>query len=1028
MKRMLINATQKEELRVALVDGQKLFDLDIETPSREQRKANVYKGRITRLEPSLEAAFVDYGAERHGFLPFKEIERRYYQPPTEASPANGQDRRPSMKEMLREGQEVLVQIDKEERGNKGAALTTYVSLAGRYLVLMPNNPRAGGVSRRIEGEDRQEIREAMAQLDIPEGMGLIVRTAGLGRTREELQWDLDYLQQLWQSIVDAGDKNRAPVLIYQESNIIIRALRDYLRADIGEILIDSADIYEQARKFMEQVMPFNLPKLKLYQEATPLFTRYQIESQIETAYQREVRLPSGGAIVVDYAEALVAIDINSARATKGNDIEETALQTNLEAADEIARQLRLRDLGGLIVIDFIDMGSPRNQRDVENRMRDLLKLDRARVQLGRISRFGLFEMSRQRLRPSLDEASHVTCPRCDGQGTIRTTPSLALGILRLMEEEAMKDRTAQVIVRAPVEVATYLLNEKRAALRAIEERYEITTVLIPDAALQTPHYEMQRQRLEEATALAGVPSYQLMERIKENANEERPANRASGDEPAIRSVNLNRATPPQNMLYAEQFGDPDTLHWQWRSLFGANSAPTASPSMRETPALPASAPEPRPPQNDRSNGNGRRRPDNRASSPSNRRPERETPLVPLVTAEPREPPAPRLEMAPELMPTLRDPLPLPIDEPLPLPDLDESELDTASELTEFSDANEEMTQANRQRRSRRGGRRRRRDGSSDDAKNSSWSEDAVEGAEDSGAVLQPEAVVGGELVVEVNGEQITRQVRSGRPRVEAGDKPSSTRVRWTRAEMVEQVKAMNIGQVVLDDSGAINVFTNAVAAPSDEAIEPTTAAVPPTHAPADDDAVWAATVAGFGEEEADENEASTADIAREFLLTPPVADAIATAATPMADDESVDAVASEVVALDLMSALAAVIDTSLVLATTVQSPTAEAPAAGPETPELIITSSAAPVVADVEVADAPMVVEAVVADAPVVADVELVAAVAEADAVTDAPVVADVELVAAPVVAEADAVADAPMVAEAEEAAKAPDADSQMAG
>ncbi|HAA46253.1 MAG: ribonuclease E [Halomonas sp. 54_146] len=486
MKRMLINATQPEELRVALVDGQRLYDLDIESGAREQKKANIYRGKITRVEPSLEAAFVDYGADRHGFLPLKEISREYF-----VKDVSG---RPSIKEVLKEGQEVIVQVDKEERGNKGAALTTFVSLAGRFLVLMPNNPRAGGISRRIEGEERSQLKEAMGQLAVPDKMGLIVRTAGIGRNPEELQWDLDYLAQVWESITTEAAKRPAPFLIYRESNVIIRAMRDYLRQDIGEVLIDSPEIHAEALSFIRQVMPSYQQKIKLYADEVPLFSRFQIESQIETAYQREVKLPSGGSIVIDHTEALVSIDINSARATRGSDIEETALQTNSEAADEIARQLRLRDIGGLVVIDFIDMGPARNQREVENRMRDALKLDRARVQIGRISRFGLMEMSRQRLRPSLGETSGVVCPRCNGQGTIRDVRSLSLSIMRLIEEEAMKENSAQIRAILPVPVATYLLNEKRSVLADLEARQNVRVVLLPNPDMDTPHYDVQRLR------------------------------------------------------------------------------------------------------------------------------------------------------------------------------------------------------------------------------------------------------------------------------------------------------------------------------------------------------------------------------------------------------------------------------------------------------------------------------------------------------------------------------------------------------
>ncbi|MFN2301328.1 MAG: Rne/Rng family ribonuclease [Gammaproteobacteria bacterium] len=492
MKRMLINATQPEELRVAMVDGQRMYDLDIESRSREQKKGNIYKGRITRVEPSLEAAFVDYGGERHGFLPLKEISRSYFRNPDAADSGSR-----NIRDLVAEGSEIVIQVEKEERGTKGAALTTFISMAGRFLVLMPNNPRAGGVSRRIEGEERAELREALAQLDLPDGMGVIIRTAGVGRTPEELQWDLDYLVRLWESIDAASKEKRAPFLVYQESNAIIRALRDGLRSDIGEVLVDDDATFGQAREFMEQVMPQNLSRLRMYDDPIPLFSRFQIESQIESAFRREVRLPSGGALVIDHTEALVSIDINSARATKGADIEETALNTNLEAADEIARQLRLRDLGGLIVIDFIDMEPSRNQRAVEERLREALEQDRARVQIGRISRFGLLEMSRQRLRPSLGEYSHITCPRCDGQGTIRGVESLALSVLRLVEEEGMKDHTGRVVAQVPVDVATFLVNEKRKAIAELEERHGVSVLVLPNEHFETPHFEILRQRDED---------------------------------------------------------------------------------------------------------------------------------------------------------------------------------------------------------------------------------------------------------------------------------------------------------------------------------------------------------------------------------------------------------------------------------------------------------------------------------------------------------------------------------------------------
>ncbi|NNG13259.1 MAG: ribonuclease E, partial [Halobacteria archaeon] len=574
MKRMLINTTQPEELRVALVDGQKLYDLDIEVPSRGQKKSNVYKGKITRIEPSLEAAFVEYGGERHGFLPLKEVARSYFS----ESARSGNGGRQSIKDALKEGQELVVQVEKEERGTKGAALTTFISLAGRYLVLMPNNPRAGGVSRRIQGEDRNFIRDAMSAMNIPEGMGMIVRTAGVGRSTDELQWDLDYLVTLWEAISKASEEKPAPFLIYQESNVIIRALRDYLRKDIAEILIDSQEIYDKAREFMAQVMPHNLGKLKLYQDSTPLFSRYQIESQIESAFQREVTLPSGGAIVIDHTEALLSIDINSARATKGSDIEETALNTNLEAADEIARQLRIRDLGGLIVIDFIDMQPPRHHREVENRLRDALKMDRARVQIGRISRFGLLEMSRQRLRPSLGESSQNVCPRCTGQGTIRGVESLSLSVLRIIEEEAMKENTIRVLARVPVDVGTYLLNEKRELLHGLESRHRVSVMLIPSPAMETPNYEIQRIRTDELRGKKEERSYH-MTRVEPEL-EEVPITaqtRTAAEAPAVKIVAPAAPAPDHKPVDVEApVKKPGLLRRLYAALFG--------PSEKSRPA------------------------------------------------------------------------------------------------------------------------------------------------------------------------------------------------------------------------------------------------------------------------------------------------------------------------------------------------------------------------------------------------------------------------------------------------------------
>ncbi|MCF6255622.1 MAG: ribonuclease E [Gammaproteobacteria bacterium] len=573
MKRMLFNATQPEELRVAMVDGQRLYDLDIETAGREQKKANIYKARITRVEPSLEAAFVDYGADRHGFLPLKEISRSYFDPNAEKTGG-----RVNIKQVLKEGQEIIVQVEKEERGNKGAALTTFISLAGRYLVLMPNNPRAGGVSRRIVGEERNEIRDALAALDIPEDMGLIVRTAGVGKNPEELQWDLNYLLQLWEAIDKASKEGSSPFLIYQESDVIIRAIRDNLRKDISEILIDDKVIFDKATEFMQMVMPHNLNKLKYYNDSVPLFTRYQIESQIETAFKREVRLPSGGAIVIDHTEALISIDINSARSTKGSDIEETALNTNREAAEEVARQLRLRDLGGLVVIDFIDMSASRNQRDVENTLREALKMDRARVQIGRISRFGLLEMSRQRLRPSLGESVQIICPRCEGHGTIRGTESLALSILRIIEEDAMKEQTARIVVQVPVNVATFLLNEKRQAISDIEQRQGIKVVLIPNPTFDTPHYEVQRERTSDLAHDAdSQASYSLAVEREEASESLDDKPKLTSETPAVKGV-VPTAPAPQTSTANESTQQSGFIKRIWSSLVGGSENPETAPA------------------------------------------------------------------------------------------------------------------------------------------------------------------------------------------------------------------------------------------------------------------------------------------------------------------------------------------------------------------------------------------------------------------------------------------------------------------
>lgn len=541
MKRMLINATQPEEIRVALVDGQWLYDLDIENRLREQKKANIYKGKITRVEPSLEAAFVEYGAERHGFLPMKEISREYFVNADKSSDNN----RARIKDVVKEGTEVLVQVEKEERGNKGAALTTFISLAGRYLVLMPNNPRAGGISRRIDGDDRSELKDALSKIEVPQGMGVIVRTAGVGRSAEDLQWDLDNLLQLWGEVSKEAAEVKAPKFLWKEGDVLIRAIRDYLRQDIGEVIVDNRDAYETCCEYMRRVMPDSASRVKFYEESVPLFNRFQIEGQIETAFEREVKLPSGGSIVIDVTEALVSIDINSSRATKGADIEETALATNLEAADEIARQMRLRDIGGLVVIDFIDMQPIKNQKEVENRMRDALSMDRARVQLGRISRFGLMEMSRQRLRPSLGETTSKVCPRCAGQGTIRSTKSLALSILRLVEEEAKKERSAEIRAVVPVTVGTFLLNEKRQAIANIEQRHGTRVVILPHAEMVTPHYQVTRLRDDD---IEGVEeSYKISipttEEEHEEAVEDRTQQQIAAAQPSIRNIAPKPAAP-----------------------------------------------------------------------------------------------------------------------------------------------------------------------------------------------------------------------------------------------------------------------------------------------------------------------------------------------------------------------------------------------------------------------------------------------------------------------------------------------------
>jgi ribonuclease E len=725
MKRMLVNAVQEEELRVALVDGQKLYDLSIEIPSREQKKSNIYKGRITRVEPSLEAAFVEYGAQRHGFLPLKEVSKEYFS----AQPAN--QGRPNMKEMLREGQEVIVQVEKEERGNKGAALTTFISLAGRFLVLMPNNPRAGGVSRRIEGEDREQMRDAMNGLVIPEGMGAIVRTAGVGRSTEELQWDLNNLKTAWDAIVAANDGRPAPFLIFQESDAVTRGLRDYFSDDVGECLIDDPEAFQKAQEYMQRFMPPDAQrKLKLYQDPVPLFTRYQIESQIESAYAHKVTLPSGGSLVIDHTEALVSIDINSARSTRGGDIEATARNTNLEAAEEIARQLRLRDIGGLIVIDFIDMESTANQRAVEDMLRDSVKMDRARIQLGRLSRFGLLELSRQRLRPALSETTHINCPRCNGMGTIRGVESMSLALLRLIGEEARKERTGRVITQVPVDVATYLINEKREQLHQIETRDKVSLVIVPNPHMQTPAYTMRRVRDDEKELPENTTvSYQLADQpVVEDESIGNRDKKPPGDIPLVPSIlpasaapiiPMPVAAPAPAAAAAAAVAQAGIFVRLWRWLFGSASAGTTEKTSSSSAQTQRDRPQQR---NDvrqdryRSGGGDRDRNRDRGDRDRNRDVRRDGPRDPRRDNRPRVPGQPdrnsgsqRAETPrPEQPPQAPRQEPAPRAESAPRPDQPPR---TEPPRTEQPRGNEgERPSNDRGERSERGGRSRRRRG------------------------------------------------------------------------------------------------------------------------------------------------------------------------------------------------------------------------------------------------------------------------------------------------------------------------------
>lgn len=791
MKRMLFNATQAEELRVAIVDGQKLVDLDIESAAKEQKKSNIYKAVITRIEPSLEAAFVDYGAERHGFLPFKEISRSYFQPGVEAS-------RASIKEALREGQELIVQVDKDERGNKGAALTTFVSLAGRYLVLMPNNPRGGGVSRRVEGDERAELRDVMDQLQVPPGMSLIARTAAIGRNAEELQWDLNYLMQLWKAIDGAANQQKGAFLIYQEGSLVIRAIRDYFQPDIGEILIDTDDVFEQASQFMAHVMPGTVNRIKRYRDDVPLFSRFQIEHQIESAYSRQVNLPSGGAIVIDHTEALVSVDVNSGRSTRGADIEETAFKTNLEAAEEVARQLRLRDLGGLIIIDFIDMESQRNQREVENRLRDGLRLDRARVQTGKISRFGLMELSRQRLRPALAETSYIPCPRCSGTGHIRSAESAALHILRILEEEAMKDNTAAVHTQVPVDVATFLLNEKRSDIQAIELRHKVSVLLIPNIHLETPQHSIVRLRHDELNQDdLQQPSYKMVDIPTEEAAKQASATnetKSPRQEAAIKGITAAQPAP----IVAERVKDTGEksakgLIAKILAWFRGNTEPAPVPKPERKPR----ATTQREGQRDGRRGGRNKRSDEeregRESRPNREQKEAREPRPGQASArdENQKPREPKEAREPRRQ---REPRPERKEQPLIVPIAEETSKNPAS-IENPEKATDEGNNSGSRRRGRRGGRRDRLD-------RSEISTEIQSGEARTATVISEEAFVGtspvasvsdvrqeAEIAIDASAEEsvtltqsidtnmqteVSEQVKPVEPRIDSEAMPNST--------------------------------------------------------------------------------------------------------------------------------------------------------------------------------------------------------------------------------------------------------------
>ena len=766
MKRMLFNATQAEELRVAIVDGQKLIDLDIESAAKEQKKSNIYKAVITRIEPSLEAAFVDYGSERHGFLPFKEISRAYFQPGVEASKA-------TIREALREGQELIVQVDKDERGNKGAALTTFVSLAGRYLVLMPNNPRGGGVSRRVEGDERAELREVMDQLQVPQGMSLIARTAAIGRSAEELQWDLNYLMQLWKAIDGAANQQKGAFLIYQEGSLVIRAIRDYFQPDIGEILIDTDEVYEQARQFMAHVMPATVNRIKRYRDDVPLFSRFQIEHQIESAYSRQVSLPSGGAIVIDHTEALVSVDVNSGRSTRGADIEETAFKTNLEAAEEVARQLRLRDLGGLIIIDFIDMENQRNQREVENRLRDALRHDRARVQTGKISRFGLMELSRQRLRPALAETSYIPCPRCSGTGHIRSAESAALHILRILEEEAMKENTAAVHTQVPVDVATFLLNEKRPDIQAIELRQKVSILLIPNVHLETPQHTIQRLRHDELNQEdLQQPSYKMVDVPAEEATKNQAVAseaRAPRQEAAIKGITPAQPAPIVEEKQKAKEGKQLGFFGKIMAWFSSSSEPTTEAKTEKKPR--GNSPRGEQQRDNRRGPRGARRDDERETrgnreARANQSTARED--KPRDPKEPREPREQREQREPREPRRQREPRGERKEQSVPAPAVEEKRIAVTMEGEPPQDdkPTDEAGASGSRRRGRRGGRRERgeRNENSTTGESSSETLSPVAVASVAAAAVSTVAVVAAEHAS--NESSIAAQATETTPRIE----------------------------------------------------------------------------------------------------------------------------------------------------------------------------------------------------------------------------------------------------------------------